>query len=48
VRGEGIFADQIAQMFEVAARKAGLEGDAPELSTAAFQRRRNCQIELEM
>jgi hypothetical protein len=36
MRGEGIFADQIAQMFEVAKRKAGFKHDRRELSTAAF------------
>jgi DNA repair photolyase len=35
--GEGIFAEQIETMFEVAARRAGM-GDRPELSTAAFVR----------
>jgi DNA repair photolyase len=42
--GEGIFADQIATMFEVSCRRAGL-GDRPKLSTAAF-RRPNEQLEL--
>jgi DNA repair photolyase len=37
-RGEGPFAEQIRQMFEVAARKAGLDGDGSPLSTAAFRR----------
>ncbi|MFL6541646.1 MAG: PA0069 family radical SAM protein [Chthoniobacterales bacterium] len=36
--GEGIFADQIAAIFEVAARRAGLDGPRPKLSTAAFRR----------
>ena len=35
--GEGIFAEQISSMFEVACRRAGF-GDRPELSTAAFRR----------
>ena len=35
--GEGIFAEQIASMFEVAKRRAGI-GDRPTLSTAAFRR----------
>ncbi|HWI59243.1 MAG TPA: radical SAM protein, partial [Bacillota bacterium] len=38
MRGEGIFAGQIAQMFHVACRKVGLPEAGPELSTAAFQR----------
>ncbi len=35
--GEGIFAEQIERMFEVARRRAGI-GDRPVLSTAAFRR----------
>jgi DNA repair photolyase len=35
--GEGIFAEQIAAMFEVACRRAGI-GERPQLSTAAFRR----------
>ena len=35
--GEGIFADQISNMFEVACRRAGF-GERPKLSTAAFRR----------
>jgi len=38
MRGEGIFADQISQMFHVALRKAGLSEGGPELSTTAFRR----------
>ena len=41
--GEGIFAEQIGTMFEVACRRAGI-GDDPQLSTAAF-RRPNEQLE---
>ena len=39
-RGSGVFADQIASMFELACRKAGIEGGRPELSTKAFRRPR--------
>jgi DNA repair photolyase len=46
MRGEGIFADQTWRMFEVARRKAGLAGDAPELSTAAFRRPEGAQLAL--
>ena len=46
MRGEGIFADQIAQMFEVARRKAGLAEDAPELSAADFRRPEGAQLGL--
>jgi hypothetical protein len=45
--GEGIFADQISQMFHVARRKAGIQGDGPELSTAAFGRPQGSQLGLE-
>lgn len=37
MRGEGAYADQIARLFEIAARKAGM-GPWPDLSTAAFSR----------
>jgi DNA repair photolyase len=36
--GEGIFAEQVARIFEVARRKAGLPEDGPELSGAAFRK----------
>jgi DNA repair photolyase len=42
--GEGIFADQISQMFDVARRKAGLCGGGPDLSTAAFRRSDKSQL----
>jgi DNA repair photolyase len=44
--GEGIFAGQIAQMFEVARRKAGIRGDGRELSSAAFRRPLGVQLSL--
>jgi DNA repair photolyase len=37
--GEGIFATQIASLFEVGCRRAGI-GERPKLSTAAFRRTR--------
>jgi DNA repair photolyase len=37
--GEGIFAEQIASLFEVARRRAGI-GERPRLSTASFRRSR--------
>lgn len=46
MRGEGIFAEQISQMFRVARRKAGLEGDGPEISTAHFRRPGGRQLAL--
>jgi DNA repair photolyase len=38
LRGEGAFADQIADLFEFACRRAGVNVDPPKLSTAAFRR----------
>jgi len=48
MRGQGIFADQIRQLFEVARRKAGLADGGPVLSTAAFRRPPGNQLELEL
>lgn len=42
--GEGVFADQIASLFEVSCRRAGI-GARPQLSTAAFRRSRE-QLDL--
>jgi DNA repair photolyase len=36
--GEGIFAEQISQMFHVARRKEGFQESGPELSIASFRR----------
>jgi DNA repair photolyase len=37
--GEGVFADQISQLFDISCRRVGLEGKRfPRLSTAAFRR----------
>jgi len=44
--GEGIFAEQIAAMFDVARRKAGFCDDYPALSTAAFRRPAGTQLSL--
>ena len=44
--GEGIFAEQISQMFTVASRKAGMASDGAELSTAAFCRPGGAQLSL--
>ena len=46
MRGEGIFAEQISQMFHVACRRAGLKEERTELSTAAFRRPAGPQLEL--
>lgn len=46
MRGEGIFAEQISRLFQVACQRAGIAGNAPELSTAHFRRREAGQGEL--
>lgn len=46
MRGEGIFAEQIETLFDVARRKAGLTERGPELSTAAFRRATGQQMRL--
>ena len=48
MRGEGIFADQIHQMFEIARRKAGIPDEGPELSAAAFRRPQGPQLSLDL
>jgi DNA repair photolyase len=45
--GQGIFAQQISRLFQVARRKAGLADDGPELSVAAFRRPGGAQLALE-
>jgi DNA repair photolyase len=37
MRGEGVYAEQIAALFRTAARRAGLDRPLPPLSTAAFR-----------
>jgi DNA repair photolyase len=46
MRGQGIFAEQLASLFEIACRKAGLSEHGPGLSTAAFRRLPGAQLEL--
>lgn len=46
MRGSGLFAEQIARMFEVLRRKHGLERPAPDLNTAQFRRVSPGQMEL--
>jgi DNA repair photolyase len=48
MRGEGIFADQISQMFDVARRKVGFAEVGPELSTANFRRPSGPQLSLSL
>ena len=46
MQGEGIFADQIQQMFDVACRKAGLKDEARKLTTEHFRRPGGMQMDL--
>ena len=46
MRGEGLFAEQIGQMFDVARRKAGIPNDYQPLSAAAFRRAGGTQLSL--
>ena len=46
MRGEGVFAEQIAAIFSLACRKAGIDGRGPRLSTAAFRRPLGAQLPL--
>ena len=46
MRGEGIFAEQMDQMFDVACRKAGIADNEVKLSSAAFRRREAGQLSL--
>ena len=46
MRGEGRYAEQIASMFALACRKAGLINKHPRLSTAAFRRPVDGQLSL--
>jgi len=44
--GEGIFSEQITQMFDVARRKAGFKDEFAPLSTASFRRPEGAQLSL--
>jgi DNA repair photolyase len=46
MRGEGEWAAQIQQLFELARRRAGLRAEAPAISTAAFRRPSDRQLHL--
>ncbi|MBE0545539.1 MAG: PA0069 family radical SAM protein [Verrucomicrobia bacterium] len=46
MRGEGIFAEQMGQMFDVACRKTGIAENEINLSTAAFRRPGASQLPL--
>ena len=44
--GSGALAEHLSRFFDVAARKAGLDGDGPALSTAHFRRPQAGQLDL--
>ena len=46
MRGEGVHAEQISRLFQVARRRAGFPAEVPGLSTAAFRRPGGVQMEL--
>jgi DNA repair photolyase len=46
MRGEGIYAKQIASLYTLACRQAGIHGHRPELSIAAFRRLMPAQLTL--
>lgn len=46
MRGSGLFAEQIARLFDVSRRKHGLDRPPPELSTSHFRRATPGQLEL--
>lgn len=48
MKGEGLFAEQIKRIFEVARRKAGIKNDQPPLSTEAFRRPGGTQLQLDV
>lgn len=48
MRGEGILAEQIRQIFQVGCRRAGIKQDHPELNTSAFRRIEPNQMGLDL
>jgi hypothetical protein len=46
MRGEGIFADQIRALHELACRENGIAGKRPQLSTEHFRRPGGTQLDL--
>ena len=46
MRGEGIFAQQMADLFQLACKKAGIDNRRPELSTEHFRRGSTRQLSL--
>jgi len=48
MRGEGIFAEQLNQMFHVACRKAGLPNEPPCVTAENFRRPAGPQLQLDL
>ncbi|EIP98108.1 DNA repair photolyase [Opitutaceae bacterium TAV1] len=46
MRGQGVFAQQLRDLFHITARRAGLDGGGPELTTEHFRRPGGVQLEL--
>lgn len=46
MRGEGLFAEQIRSLYELACRSQGIAGNRPELATDAFRRPGGKQLDL--
>ena len=46
MKGEGVFAQQIHDLFELSRKRAGIAREGPNLSTAAFRRPADAQLEL--
>ena len=46
MRGKGIYAEQVKNMFDVAKRKAGIDGNIVNLSTEHFKRPGGTQLNL--
>jgi len=46
MRGEGVFAEQVAKLFAVSCTKANIAGRSPSLSTASFRRAGGAQLSL--
>jgi DNA repair photolyase len=48
MKGEGIFAEQIAGLFALGCKKAGISGHAPALSTEHFRRPGAVQVQMDL
>jgi hypothetical protein len=46
MRGEGVFAQQMAELFQLACKKAGITKRWPELTTKYFRRPASSQLSL--